>query len=328
MLSTRSGKVNETKHLKILVLFPGSLGDFLCFLPALDVIRGSSPDGKIVLVARSELLSLARRLLGISSTRSLDNRLFAKLFSPDATISHEEAHFFSSAYEVLSWFGYTQPEVKATLNKFAPERVRSFAFFTGQEDCHASAYYLRCVGQGEIRCPFLLLSEEEKRWLDAYWKLRGWSASSCVLVLHPGSGGKRKRWEPEGFVQIARWWRSYRNRQVVVLLGPAEEFEEEAWRHIGEVEKGLSLWQAAALLSRADLYLGNDSGITHLAGSVGARGAALFGPTRPQQWRPLGGALSVVHNVSYRMAMSEVAGISLAEISLEEVCASLTRHGI
>jgi len=328
MLSMRSGKVNEAKCLRKLILFPGSLGDFLCFLPALNVIQGSIPNEKMVLVTREELLPIARRILGVSLTSSLDNRLFAKLFVPHASITQEEADFFSSAYEIFSWFGHTRSEVKATLNRFAPGRVRSFAFFTGQEDVHASAYYLQCVGQREVCCPSLLLGPAEKQWLDAYWKLRGWPVSSRVLVLHPGSGGKRKRWEPQGFAQVSRWWRNNGNRQVVVLLGPAEESEEKAWKNIGTVERCLSVWQAAALLSRVDLYLGNDSGISHLAGAVGARGVTLFGPTKPQQWRPLGGALSIIHNASYRMVMPKVAGISLVEISVEEVCARLARYGV
>ena len=128
----RSGKVNETKHLRILVLFPGSLGDFLCFLPTLNAIQSSIPNGKIVLVARAELLPIAQRILGVSLTSSLDNRLFAKLFAPYASITQGEADFFSSACEIFSWFGHTRPEVKATLRKFAPGPVRSFAFFTDE----------------------------------------------------------------------------------------------------------------------------------------------------------------------------------------------------
>jgi len=93
------------------------------------------------------------------------------------------------------------------------------------------------------------------------------------------------------------------------------------------VESALSVWQAAALLSRADLYVGNDSGASHLAGAVGARGVVLFGPTQPQQWRPLGGALSVLQNLRYRTEHPDEDGITLAETSAEEVIATLLRLG-
>ena len=58
---------------------------------------------------------------------------------------------------------------------------------------------------------------------------------------------------------------------------------------------GLSLPQVVALLRRCSLYVGNDSGISHLAGGVGARGVVLFGPTDPHAWAPRSTTLQVLH---------------------------------
>jgi len=49
--------------------------------------------------------------------------------------------------------------------------------------------------------------------------------------------------------------------------------------------------EIAALLARADEYLGGDTGVSHLAGAVGLAGVVIFGPTRARTWRPLGGRL-------------------------------------
>jgi len=309
------------------VLFPGSLGDFLCLLPALDVIRHAMPGGGVEVVVRGEALEMARQLPWIYCVSSLDRGLFAQLFSQPGTVSAETSCFFSGVTAVFSWYGHARAAVSTNLNLLISRGVQSFAFFTGQEDCHASAYYLRCVGTEELRCPSVAVEEEAKRWLDHYWERQAWRPSSRVLVIHPGSGGHKKRWAPEGFTQVARWWQERKNGKALILLGPAEEREEGSWRQVGVVEKNLPLWQVAALLSRAELYLGNDSGVSHLAGAVGARGVVLFGPTRPQQWRPLGGALSVIQNVPYRAAFPHVSGISLAEVPLQAVLAGLVRHG-
>jgi ADP-heptose:LPS heptosyltransferase len=326
MLSAQSEKVNRKRQGRALVLFPGSLGDFLCLLPTLHVIGCSAPEGENIVV-RGELLEMARQLPFVSRAFSIDSGFFAQLFSSPPVVSREISPFFSSTTKIFSWFGHAYPEVKENLNLLAPGCVQSFAFFTGQEACHASTYYLRCVGIREIRCPSFVLGEKERRWLDRYWEIQEWQPSSRVFILHPGSGGKTKRWDPDGFIQVARWWQGHRRGKVLILIGPAEEQEEDFWRKIGVVEKNLSLLQVAALLSRADLYLGNDSGVSHLAGAVGARGVVLFGPTHPQQWRPLGGALSIMQNVAYRANMSYVSGISLTEIPLEAVLAELVRHG-
>ncbi|HEV8717700.1 MAG TPA: glycosyltransferase family 9 protein [Candidatus Binatia bacterium] len=280
----------------------------------------------VELAARGELLGLIQWLPFVRHALSLESGIFAQLFSPPRVSDKGGLLFPFLVSEVFSWFGYAYPEVKANLKKFTPGPVRSFAFFTGQEDCHASAYYLGCIGAREPRGPSLVLGEEERHWLDEYWQLHGWSPSTRVLIGHPGSGGQKKRWAPEGFIQVCQWWQQQKKGRVLVLLGPAEEEEAERWGQTGgKVESHLSLLQVAALLSRADLYLGNDSGVSHLAGAVGARGIVLFGPTRPQQWRPLGGSLSVIHNVPYRATLPHIPGISLTEIPCEEVVAFLAR---
>jgi ADP-heptose:LPS heptosyltransferase len=305
---------------RVMVMFPGSLGDFLCFLPAFQVVGRSSAQG-VSFVGRAWLFELVRQLPYVIETISIDSGSLAGLFVADG--GGDSLAFFSGVSQVFSWFGRARPEVRANLARVVPGQVRIFDFFVGQEDCHAGAYYLRCVGVPEIRCPTVVVGQREKQWVDHYWKACGWHPSARVLILHPGSGGRKKRWAAEGFASVARWWGNQRNCHVLIVLGPAEEQEEGQWRRVGKVETNLSLLQVAALLGRADLYLGNDSGMSHLAGAVGARGAVLFGPTPPQAWRPLGGSLSVLRNVAYRDRTPDAVGISLAEISAEEVITAL-----
>lgn len=146
------------------------------------------------------------------------------------------------------------------------------------------------------------------------------------MVVHPGSGGKRKRWDTKGFIEVARWWKEIRKGKLIILIGPAEE-EGIDWQALGTLARSLPLRHVAALLSRADFYVGNDSGISHLAGAVGTRGIVIFGPTRPQQWRPLGGALIVLQNARYREIYPETPSISLAEIPVEAVLSALMHIG-
>jgi len=317
----------ETSLLETLVLFHGSLGDFVCVLPALEVLKEILQIQKMAIAVRGQALEIASRIPWISRRLSLDSALFASLFSSSTTMSNEVTHLFSSISHVVSWFGHSSPEVQTKLQRLVSGSTRSFAFFNGQEKFHACQYYLRCLGSTEIRCPSLVLGVEDKKWLDAYWWFHGWRASSRILILHPGSGGKRKRWAIEGFTRVARWWKKQINGQVVILLGPAEESEGTLWRQEGIVENARSLWQIGALLSRADLYVGNDSGVSHLAGAMGARGAVVFGPTCAEQWRPLGGALTVVENRGYRITAPEVDGISENEVPPEAVIAELALAG-
>lgn len=309
---------------RVMVLFPGSLGDLLCFLPALEVIAEES-SARVFFVGRAGLFDLVRQLSYVDRMISLDSRALAPLFMPGSE-GIEDLSLFSLVSRVFSWFGHNYPEVRTNLARMVSGSVQTFDFFVGQEQCHAAAYYLRCVGVQEVRCPTLVLGTQEKEWARQYWSACGWHPGTKVLVIHPGSGGRKKRWVSEGFTTVARWWRGQRNGQVLVLLGPAEAHEAQQWQQIGKVATDLSLLLVAALLSQADVYLGNDSGVSHLAGAVGARGVVLFGPTLPQCWRPLGGALTVLRNITYRHRVPDTIGISLSEISAEEVISALLRQ--
>ena len=322
-------KVNS-EMARTIVLFPGSLGDFLCFLPVLQAI--GEHQHNLVVVGRET----TRALLGDFAcfprsvsvqTVSLDEARFARLFAPCSSAKDADLDsFFSPATLVLSWFGASLPQLKKNLEKYAPGRAAVFPFFSGQVESHASAYYLNCLGEtGEERLPrppSIQLKEPWLQWGVEYWRQRGWE-SKHVLIVHPGSGGQRKRWRAEGFRHVAEWWRNSGDREVLILLGPAEAEEGEYWCRYGHAETSLELQQVASILIRASCYIGNDSGVSHLAGAVGAQGVVIFGPTRPEQWRPLGGGLQVIKNTCYREKWPDREGISLEEITPEQVLGRL-----
>jgi len=153
---------------------------------------------------------------------------------------------------------------------------------------HAAAYYAWCAGVA-LRDEPLRPSEETRAWARRFWRARG--LGSRVLAMHPGSGSPAKNWE--GMEEVARWWRARRGGQVLVLTGPAEGEEKSLPAH-DAVARGVRLDRVAALLTRAHLFLGNDSGLSHLAGAVRAPGLVLFGPTDPEIWRPLGDTLRAI----------------------------------
>jgi ADP-heptose:LPS heptosyltransferase len=156
--------------------------------------------------------------------------------------------------------------------------------------------------------------------VDALWE----RLTDPVLAIHAGAGARTKRWDAAGFVQVAQWWRS-EGGTVVGIAGPAESSEAPV---LGAPEvRDWSLPDVAALLARATLYLGNDSGVSHLAGAVGAPGVVLFGPTNPRRWRPLSTRLTAL------LARAGADGISLSALPPPRVIAacrrriSLTRAG-
>jgi ADP-heptose:LPS heptosyltransferase len=134
--------------------------------------------------------------------------------------------------------------------------------------------------------------------------------------LHPGAGARVKRWAAEGFRGVGDAWVEA-GGEAVILLGPAEEDDAESWRSAGyEPLTGVGIAAVATLMTSASAWVGNDSGMSHLAGALGMRGVVIFGPTRPRRWRPLGGRLTAI----------EIDGRSVAAVT-QEVLAILGTPG-
>jgi len=111
------------------------------------------------------------------------------------------------------------------------------------------------------------------------------------VIVHGGSGGYNpaRRWSPLGFAVVADALAQEFQAQIV-LVGTPDDAAEEIQRAMRQPCHNLagktSLPQLADLLRSADLFIGADSGVMHLAAAVGTPSVALFGPTSPQSWGP------------------------------------------
>ncbi|HSD29004.1 MAG TPA: glycosyltransferase family 9 protein, partial [Vicinamibacteria bacterium] len=99
-------------------------------------------------------------------------------------------------------------------------------------------------------------------------------------------------------------------RSWLLLLGPAEVDVSPPPGAL--VARGLPLRRLGAVLARAGLFLGNDSGVAHLAAACGTRTLALFGPTDPAQWSPVGRAVRTLRAASGRLDDLEVDDVLAA----------------
>jgi ADP-heptose:LPS heptosyltransferase len=126
------------------------------------------------------------------------------------------------------------------------------------------------------------------------------------LAVHPGSGSPRKNWPFSRFVEAAA---ALSNGQPWLLVaGPAESTLASPPGAVLAREWPLRILGAA--LGRAGLYLGNDAGVSHLAATAGAPTLALFGPTDPALWSPVG-----PNATSLRAPAGDLAGLELADVA-------------
>jgi ADP-heptose:LPS heptosyltransferase len=121
------------------------------------------------------------------------------------------------------------------------------------------------------------------------------------IVVHPGSGSRDKCWPTERFVKVVEKLKR-KKKEVRVLLGEVEH-ERFTPEQVAALEKAAAnpVRRPATYvelfneLRTASLFVGNDSGPSHLAGVMGLPTVAVFGPTDPAVWKPMGPRVRVLH---------------------------------
>jgi len=130
-----------------------------------------------------------------------------------------------------------------------------------------------------------------RTWADGFWRARGLSGKR-VIAVHPGSGGRSKNWPGDRFSVLAARLAAH-GAAVIVLEGEAEEDHPGSGDGVRGAPGVLrvsnyELIKVAGLLARCDYYIGNDSGISHLAALLRVASTVIFGPTDPARWAPVG----------------------------------------
>jgi ADP-heptose:LPS heptosyltransferase len=237
-----------------LAIRPGAIGDLILSLPALEFLRA---DYFEVWVAGPNvpLVRFADRVRPIAST-GLD---LAGIVEAPARLLGELRGFDS----IVSWYGANRPEFR----ELAASLGLPFTFHAAlpPEDggVHATDFYLEQVGGAPGAVPRIRCDEPRENF----------------AVIHPFSGSARKNWPLEKFRALAR---SLQGSIPVEWCSGREDPPLDGSLYIED------LYDLACWLARARLYIGNDSGITHLAAAVGTPVLALFGPTDPTVWGPRG----------------------------------------
>ena len=120
------------------------------------------------------------------------------------------------------------------------------------------------------------------------------SFDAAKIIIHPGAGSIRKRWPLSKFLKIAAVL-TQRGLRPHFICGPAEPDLTVELQHQNQPVYHLSeLPDLADWLETAGGYIGNDSGVSHLAAFLGLPSVVIFGPTDPIRWRPVGPRVEIV----------------------------------
>lgn len=271
MLADGGGALKPT-----LVLFPGALGDAVCFEPTLEAV---AEGGAVVLFARGAAASAASLFPARPVVRSLDEPAIAALFAPldDDAPPGADAAWLAGHGRILSFTGASDPAARARLEAHGG-RVVPFPRRPGR--IHLCDAFLRLATGDErakARAPRVVVPDCSPPR----------APGDRLLLVHPGAGAVARRATFELLVAVAGRWRRGGHGDVGVLVGPADEELAAPWTERGfRVLRPPDAASLAGELARASAFLGNDSGPSHLAASVGLPGLALFRASDPALFAP------------------------------------------
>jgi ADP-heptose:LPS heptosyltransferase len=297
---------------ELFVYRPGAIGDALLAVPALRALRHLSPAERMTLATNPaiEELVLANHLA--DSALSQDDPELLWLFAAGPPPG---SSWLTLSTAVL-WSGGASPQAVDRLRAGGTRVVQVASRPSDGSGEHVSDYLLRTLGSllGAAEappwrplCPPARASLAAEAWLQA----RG-AHGERLIALHPGSGSDRKNWPSDRYGEAAEHLERQGYR-VLVSFGPADDVTQAVLRHHPGwpdwlVARDLDVTVLAALLARCAGYLGNDSGVSHLAAAMGTPTVALFGPSDPRTWEPRGARVRVLADPGWRrMRAAEVA---------------------
>ena len=266
---------------RILVVRRGGLGDTLMMLPALHALRRLEPHSEVHLAGvREHVEVLWHHGHGRCCSSVEDLQLWA--LDRDGPVA-------ARARDRLSAYGRILADDPAVL------AMRSAGVETQVFDPRPDR---QDVPMGEQLLDRVVVDRAKRQIpVEHHLLARPAARRTQTIVLAPGSGSPGKCWPAQRWLDLAGQLVSD-GSAVAVVAGPVERDGDDPWRWSWPVEvewiRDRTVVELALSLRSARAFVGNDSGPTHLAAALWVPTLAIFGPTDPRVWAPVGDHVRVV----------------------------------
>jgi ADP-heptose:LPS heptosyltransferase len=252
------------------------------------------------------ILELAEKRFYADEILSVDQGGMASFFVPGGPLDPSLSQFFGRFDLVAVFERDGEGPVVKNLRRVCGGRILHIHSFPPRnERVHLGDHLLREFARHGIPAsesiPKLYFKDGDREWARGFWEGKGVTPEerSKIVVLHPGSGSNKKVWPLDRFLTLAQAFRDRLGSRILIVLGPAEGPEvQRAFEAVGLtmpiLAKDLTLLQLASVMEGCRFFIGNDSGISHLAAALRLPVVAIFGPTDEKVWSPRGEKTFVV----------------------------------
>lgn len=286
---------------RILVIRGGAIGDFILTLPGLQALRDTHSDAHIEILGYKHIAVLAENRFYAQAVRSIEYGPLSSFFAKNSNLPAELGDYFATFDLIISYLYDPDRIFEMNLRRCGVKNLLCGPAKIVEKGGHAARQLAQPIEQLGIKVADLtervFLSADDRRFAHEFLR----SSLQPIVAIHPGSGSKEKNWPLENWIELvsskgglskAKGELGHMGKQLslVVVSGEADQAQtaqlEQAWkdRDVRYV-KNLPLPRLAAVLEHT-IFVGHDSGISHLAAASGAKCILLFGPTDPQVWAP------------------------------------------
>jgi len=328
-LDFRDINIDSVKRI-LLVKQHDQLGDLLLFSPVLPAVRNRFPNAYIAVCTRGytkdvvledplvdDVLVIHRRL-GNWRVRDLACAARCLVLGFDlAIVFNTISHSFTS--DMVTLLGRARYRIGPTEPTFP--RVKKNAFYNievsiPRERMQMSEMYLSIaeplgVSIGEVKERMYVGREWEDEAASA---LESWGVKrdDKLFAIHPGGARDYARWPLERYSELGDRLSLLPNARIVMIVGRGESWGEDVARQMKAepiICKATKLKLLAAIFKHVQVYVGNDTGLLHVAASVGTKVVGIYGKTNPDVWKPKGS-----HVIAVRSGDMDVNSIKVEEV--------------
>ncbi len=275
---------------RILTIRGGAIGDFILTLPALKALREAYPNADIEILGYKHIAVLAENRFYARRVRSIESALLSRFFAKGADLSSELGKYFAGFDLIISYLYDPDLIFETNLRRSGAQKI-----VRGPAKIKNSSPASRQLAQPieELGLPIsnfapkLYPSNEDRHRAGGF--LSGLKAP--VVAFHPGSGSHEKNWPLQNWIELGNHFLRHFAGSLLIVSGEADEDQigqlQSIWQNpTVRFAKHLPLPDLAAALENT-IFVGHDSGISHLAAAAGANCILLFGATDPAVWAPL-----------------------------------------
>lgn len=276
----------------VFVLQPGGIGDGLLSLVALQSLRPVLESMEVTFSGHPALESFSCAAGHTQQFLPLTHPYLRALFHSGP--SQEAMEYWHKLERIIAWLPWWTATFEANLARLHLESLIIAPQEPFVPDLHVAHHLARTLtpmggnGQADLTAPLLMLG---RRWQSDEWSCR--IRSRMRLAVCIGSSRSYKNWPISAFAELCSMCEHELDAQITLIMGPREEsvHSPSALRAFSpNVQRvtSIPLAEVAELLLTHSVYVGNDTGVSHLAALIGVPTVVLFGSTAPERWAPIG----------------------------------------